>query len=234
MSDIDGKMNVLIEEANANYNAKRFKDAARTFEHLISLAIKNEEPEEAIYFAYRAADCWKSEKNLMNRALTFLEIGNLAHNFGAQIANVLVLKSKDIEQKAKAHLLAGECLLSQNASRAKKEYNTSIKHFKSLIEKEKDVNRKINFLRSALDASIKIKDRKQEKELKTRIANLHVDLAKENTAKKSPENLQIALRSYEDALELFKDLKSKEDSEIVSEQIEKLKKKVEEYDPFAT
>ena len=45
MSDIEGKMNVLVEEANANYNAKRYKDAARTFEHLISLAIKNEEPE---------------------------------------------------------------------------------------------------------------------------------------------------------------------------------------------
>ena len=49
MSDIEIKMNILIEEANANYNANRFKDAARTFEHLITLAIKNDEPEEAIY-----------------------------------------------------------------------------------------------------------------------------------------------------------------------------------------
>ena len=234
MSDIEGKMNVLIEEANANYNAKRYKDAARTFEHLISLAIKNEEPEEAIYFAYRAADCWRSEKNLMNRALTFLEIGNLAHSFGAQIANVMVLKTKDIEIKAKAHLLAGECLLNQNAPRAKKEYNKSIEFFRTLAEKEKEVKKKINYLRSALDASIKIKDRKLEKELKTRVGNLHVDLAKENAKKQSPENLQIALRSYKDALELFKDLRSKEDIQIVSDKIKKLKKKVEEYDPFAT
>ncbi len=69
MSDVEKKMSILIDEANANYNASRFKDAARTFEHLISLAIQNVEPEEAIYFAYRAADCWKKEKNDMNRVL---------------------------------------------------------------------------------------------------------------------------------------------------------------------
>ena len=43
MSDSEKKMNILIEEANANYNANRYKDAARTFEHLITLAIQNNE-----------------------------------------------------------------------------------------------------------------------------------------------------------------------------------------------
>ena len=63
MSDSEKKMNILIEEANANYKANRYKDAARTFEHLITLAIQSEELEEAIYFAYRAADCWRKNKN---------------------------------------------------------------------------------------------------------------------------------------------------------------------------
>ncbi|MHA1398184.1 MAG: hypothetical protein ACTSSF_10885, partial [Candidatus Heimdallarchaeaceae archaeon] len=111
MSDIEKKMNILIEEANANYNANRYKDAGRTFEHLISLAIKNDEPEEAIYFAYRTADCWKKEKNEMNRALIFYQIGNLALNFGAEIADKYAKKTKNKEEKAKAYLLAGECLL---------------------------------------------------------------------------------------------------------------------------
>lgn len=234
MSDLDVKMNILIEEANANYNANRFKDAARTFEHLISLAIKNDEPEEAIYFAYRTADCWKKEKGEMNRSLLFLQIGNLAHNFGAEIADRLANKTKNKEEKAKALLLAGECLLSQDNDKAIEKLKRSASLFIEIAENEQESKKVINQLRNALEANLHMQNKKEEKELKTKIANIHLRIAEEEIEKKLPENLQNALRSYEDALDLFEELKSKENTQYVSKKIENLKKQVADYDPFAT
>jgi len=234
MSDLEVKMNILIEEANANYNANRFKDAARTFEHLITLAIKNEEPEEAIYFAYRAADCWQKEKNLLNRAQTFLQIGNLAYSFGAQLAEMIETKSKDTEEKAKALFLAGQCLLCIDPTKSKDALIKCIKHFEQLAEKEKDTMKVIKHLRNALEAAVKMKNKKQEKELKVKIATLYIKNAESQMKKKSPENLQTALRSYEDALVLYEKLKSKENISMITRKIKELKQKVAEYDPFAT
>ncbi|MHA1953234.1 MAG: hypothetical protein ACW96U_04740 [Candidatus Heimdallarchaeaceae archaeon] len=234
MSDIEMKMNILIEEANANYNANRFKDAARTFEHLISLAIKNNEPEEAIYFAYRTADCWKKEKSLINRSQIFLEIGNLAFSFGAQLAESIEAKATNTEEKAKALFIAGQCLLFVDPTKAKNTLIKSMKHFEQLAESEKDSQKSAQYLRDALEATILMKNKKQEKDLKIRIANLYIESAEKDLKKKSPENMQSALRSFEDALDMFKELKSKEDITIMTKKIDKLKEKVAEYDPFAT
>ena len=234
MSDIEMKMNILIEEANANYNANRFKDAARTFEHLISLAIKNNEPEEAIYFAYRTADCWKKEKNQTNRAHIFLDIGNLAFSFGAQLAEKIEADSKNTEEKAKALFVAGQCLLFSDPTKAKNSLIKGMKHFEQLAESEKNPQKSAKYLREALEATILLKNRKQEKDLMTRIANLFIKSAEKDLKKETPETIQSALRSYEDALDMFKELKSKEDITIITKKIEELKKKVAEYDPFAT
>jgi hypothetical protein len=234
MSDIEMKMNILIEEANANYNASRFKDAARTFEHLISLAIKNNEPEEAIYFAYRTADCWKKENNIMNRSQIFLEIGNLAFSFGAQLAETIEAKTKNTEEKAKALFIVGQCLQVSDPTNSKNALIKSMKHFEQLAESEKNIQKSAKYLREALEATTLMKNKKQEKDLMTRIANLYIESAESDLKKKSPENIQSALRSFEDALDMFKVLKSKEDISIIEKKIEELKKKVAEYDPFAT
>ncbi|MHA1828842.1 MAG: hypothetical protein ACTSX6_09385 [Candidatus Heimdallarchaeaceae archaeon] len=232
MSDIEKKMNILIEEANANYNANRYKDAGRTFEHLISLAIKNDEPEEAIYFAYRTADCWKKEKNEMNRALIFYQIGNLALNFGAEIADKYAKKTKNKEEKAKAYLLAGECLLGHEVGKANEKLKESVNIFTSLANQTDDAKKIVIHLKNALDGVIKMKDKKQEKELKLKIASFYMKIAEKEVKEKTPESLQIALRSYEDALQLFKNLKSKEKIKYVTDKIEVLKKQVADYDPF--
>ncbi len=234
MSDVEKKMNILIDEANANYNASRFKDAARTFEHLISLAIKNMEPEEAIYFAYRAADCWKKEKNDMNRVLIFKDIAKLAFNFSSQIADNIVKKTKKQEDKAKALDIAGECLLYIDPTTAKQKLTESIKISSKLAEMAKTEEEKINFLLNSLESAKKLADKKQVKELRVQIANRHVNNAEAEMKKGSPENLQKALRSFEDALEIYDVLKIKEDIQGISKKIDKLKAKVAKYDPFAT
>ncbi|MCG3216700.1 MAG: hypothetical protein KAS63_08250 [Candidatus Heimdallarchaeota archaeon] len=234
MSDTEKKMNILIEEANANYNTQRYKDAARTFEHLISLAIQNDEPEEAIYFAYRAADSWKKGKNPQNRAQTFAKMGSLAFNFGAQIAEQFAIKTKNIEEKAKSLFIAGECLSYLQPEKAKVQFEQSVEFFQKLAVKEKDTTKKVQHLRNALEAIRILKNKKKEKALKIRIANLHIKIAETNVAKENPENMQIALRSYEDALELFNEIKSKEDIQIITKKIEQLKQNAAEYDPFAT
>ncbi len=234
MSNVEKKMNILIDEANANYNASRYKDAARTFEHLISLAIQNVEPEEAIYFAYRAADCWKKEKNDMNRVLIFKDMAKLAFNFSSQIADNIVIKSKKQEDKAKALDASGECLLYVNPTSAKQKLNESIKISSKLAETAKTEKDKIHFLLNALESAKKLADSKQIKELQIQIANLHVNIAEAEKKKESPENLQIALRSFEDALEIYNELKLKEDIQRISKKIKILKAKVAEYDPFAT
>ncbi|MCK4896730.1 MAG: hypothetical protein KAS47_07975 [Candidatus Heimdallarchaeota archaeon] len=234
MSDVEKKMSILIDEANANYNASRFKDAARTFEHLISLAIQNTEPEEAIYFAYRAADCWKKEKNDMNRVLIFKDMAKLAFSFSSQIADDIVKKSKKQEDKAKALDASGECLLYINPTAAKQKLIESIKISSKLAETAKAEEDKINFLLDALESAKKLADKKQIKELRVQIANRHVNNAEADMKKESPENLQMALRAFEDALEIYNKLKMKEDIQRISKKIEKLKAKVAEYDPFAT
>lgn len=234
MSDSESKMNILNEEANANYNASRYKDAARTFEHLITLAIQNDEEEEAIYFAYRAADCWRKDKNEMNRAVIFRDIGNLAHGFCAKILDDYVAKTKEPEAKAKAKMLAGECLLTQNKTKATKNLTEAIELFEKLADSSKDSKSKTNYLMNALECTINQGDKKQAKALKIRIANHHVSSAEKSFKKNTPEDLQIALRSFEDALDLFNELKMKEDIQNISQKIEELKQKVAEYDPFAT
>ncbi|MCG3223911.1 MAG: hypothetical protein H7647_05560 [Candidatus Heimdallarchaeota archaeon] len=234
MSDIEKKMSILIDEANANYNASRFKDAARTFEHLISLAIQNIEPEEAIYFAYRAADCWKKEKNDMNRVLIFKDMAKLAFNFSSQIADNIVKTSKKQEDKAKALDASGECLLYINPTEAKQKLTESIKISSKLAEKARIEEDKINFLLNALVSAKKLADKKLIKELQVQIANRYVTNAEAEVKKGSPENLQIALRAFEDALEIYNELKLKEDIQRISKKIKILKAKVAEYDPFAT
>ena len=234
MSDPDIKMNILIDEANANYKANRFKDAARTFEHLITLAIKNGELEEAIYFAYRAADCWKKDKNTMNRAVIFRDIGNMACNFSVQIIESNLSKLKKLDEKAKALEIAGDCLLSGDIKLAKEKFRESIDLYNELAEKEKDSNKKVQFLRDALEVTIKLENAKAKKDLMIRIANMYVSNSEKELKKKTPEGIQIALRSYEDALAMFKELKLKEDIQTITKKIEKLKKQVEAYDPFAT
>ena len=234
MSDSEKKMNILIEEANANYNANRYKDAARTFEHLITLAIQNNEEEEAIYFAYRSADCWRKDKNEMNRAIIFRDIGNLAYSFCSKIIDDFASKSKSPEDKAKALLLAGECLISQDKTNAHKKLTEAKEIFEDLARKSKENKAKSKYLMEALGCVNKIGDKKQIKELQIRVANHHVTSAEKNIKNDTPEDLQSALRSYEDALELFESLKMKEDIQTISKKIEALKKKVAEYDPFAT
>jgi tetratricopeptide (TPR) repeat protein len=234
MSDSENKMNILNEEANANYNASRYKDAARTFEHLITLAIQNGEEEEAIYFAYRAADCWRKDKNEMNRALVFRDIGNLAHSFCSKIIDGYVKKTKKPEEKAKALMLAGECLLTQNKTKAIKNLTEAEEIFENLADSSKDPRVKANYLMDALKCIDKLGHKKQAKTLKIRIANHHVSSAEKDFKKNTPEDLQSALRSYEDALEMFQKLKMKEDIQSISKKIKTLKEKVAEYDPFAT
>ncbi|MCE7742977.1 MAG: hypothetical protein GOP50_11025 [Candidatus Heimdallarchaeota archaeon] len=234
MSDSEKKMSILIEEANANYNANRYKDAARTFEHLITLAIQSGEEEEAIYFAYRAADCWRKDKNEMNRAVIFRDIGNLAFSFCSKILDDYVSKTKKSEDKAKALLLAGECLISQDKTKAIKRLSKAQTLFEELASNTKDSKLKTNYLMDALESTVKQGDKKQAKELKIRIANHHVSSAEKDFKKNTPEDLQSALRSFEDALEMFQNLKLKEDIQSISKKIATLKKKVAEYDPFAT
>ena len=233
MSETENKMNILIEEANANYNANRFKDAARTFEHLITLAIQNDEPEESIYFAYRAADCWRKDKNTLNRSIIFRDIGNLAFSFCSQIMQSYYIKAKKPEEKAKALLLIGECLLTKDKPQAYVKFKGAINIFEELCEKAKD-EMKIEFLRNALEASLKMENKKLSKEYMIKLANLYVTNAERHLKKKTPEDLQYSLRYYEDALDMYTDLKMKEDIQSVSKQIEGLKKKVEEFDPFST
>lgn len=234
MSDPNIKMNILIDEANANYKANRFKDAARTFEHLITLAIKNSELEEAIYFAYRAADCWKKDKNTMNRAVIFRDIGNMACNFSIQIIESNLSKLKKLDEKAKALEIVGDCQLSRDIKLAKEKFRESIDLYNELAEKEKDSNKKVQFLRDALEVTIKLENAKAKKDLMIRIANMYVSNSEKELKKKTPEGIQIALRSYEDALDMFKELKLKEDIQTITKKIKELKKQVEEYDPFAT
>jgi hypothetical protein len=234
MSDSEKKMNILIEEANANYKANRYKDAARTFEHLITLAIQNDELEEAIYFAYRAADCWRKNNDTMNRAVIFRDIGNMACNFSIQIIESHLSKLKKLDEKAKALEIAGDCLQGRDPKKAKEKYQESIGFYNQLAEKEKDADKKIQLLRDALEVTLKLDNTKAKKELMIRIANMQVSLSETELKKKTPEGMQIALRSYEDALDMFKDLKMKEDIQSLTKKITELKKKVEEYDPFAT
>ena len=131
-------------------------------------------------------------------------------------------------------MLAGECLLTQNKTKATKNLTEAIELFEKLADSSKDSKSKTNYLMNALECTINQGDKKQAKALKIRIANHHVSSAEKSFKKNTPEDLQIALRSFEDALDLFNELKMKEDIQNISQKIEELKQKVAEYDPFAT
>ena len=47
------KFHLILEEAETNYSTSRFKDAAKTFEHLAQQCIDNKLHEDMVYFFYR-------------------------------------------------------------------------------------------------------------------------------------------------------------------------------------
>ncbi|MHA1685483.1 MAG: hypothetical protein ACTSYD_03640 [Candidatus Heimdallarchaeaceae archaeon] len=232
MSDIELKIEVLSKEAEANFKADRFKDAARTFEHLMTLSLQADDPEEALYYAYRAADCWKNDQNLGNRALVFKQVGEIAFMVCSSLALKMAENAKNDEEKAKYLYLAGDCLRKRDKQKAKTKLKESLALFEKLISEEKNPEEKIQLMLSALGVQEKLGGKASINKLKRKLATLYVKYAQEEEKEKEPENLQRALRAYEDAEKLYKELDLKEDIKMVSKHIKKLKSQVEDYDPF--
>lgn len=232
MSDIQAKIDVLSREAEANFKADRFRDAARTFEHLMSLCLQADDPEEALYYAYRAADCWKNDQNLGNRALVYKQIGEIAFMVCTSFAKKIAEKAKTSEEKAKYLFLAGDCLIKHDSTKGKVLLKESLALFESLLTNEKDLEKKITYALHMLEVQEAIGGKVSINKVKRKLASLYVQYAKAEEKKKDPKHLQLALRAYEDAQKLYKELELREDVKLLEASITKLRKQVEDYDPF--
>ncbi|MHA1304213.1 MAG: hypothetical protein ACTSQE_11800 [Candidatus Heimdallarchaeaceae archaeon] len=233
MSEIQKKIDLLIDEANAHYETHRYKDAAKTFSHLIDLALKNNDPEEATYFGYRIADCWKKANNELNRAKSFRIIANVAKRSAALVAENYLKKSKDQHSKAEALIIIGDSYLQTNIEKSKEKISKAITILEKLIENETNLEKKTNLLYEAANAAELINNKRKIRSIYTKIIKIKQEIAKKALEKKSLEKLTKALREYEDISELHKKLNMEKNAHIESK-IKELKKLVENYDPFAT
>ena len=233
MSEIQRKIDLLISEANAHYETKRYKDAAKTFAHLIDLTLKNNDPEEAIYFGYRVADCWKKEKNELNRAKTFRLIAEIANSSTALVSESYAKRTKNLLEKAELLIIAGESYFSSNKVKAKEKIKKAIELLDQIEKKETKLEKKEKILNEIVKAVKLTGNTRKLKTVNTKLIEIKKEIAEKALKKGSQTDLLTALREFEDIIQIYKESKLPKDSEIISK-IEMIKKKIEDYDPFST
>ncbi len=234
MSDVKIDIDVLLKEANANYSTKRYRDAARTFEHLITLAIKNNDPEEAIYYGYRATDCWRKAGKEIQRINSFKHLGILALKFSSKLAEDYSNKTKDLREKANVISIAGECAALREKDKSNALFEESIKIYNKLIKSAKDEKTKKSLLEEQLRVVNLMGNENDIKKYSTQIVELYITIADRESKKGDPSSLQEALRDYEDALSICEDIQLKEKISKLKNKIETIREELGNYDPFAT
>ncbi len=234
VSDVEVKMNTLLDEANANFEASRFKDAARTFEHLVSLAIQNNDPEEAIYYAYRAAYSWKMDKNKTNRINSFKLIGELSFSVASVLAEDVAIHTQDLEEKAKSLATAGQCLFFKERERGKQLLLKALDIYQKLLDKETINKEKLKHLVNRRSILQFMEENESIIATELEMAAVYETSAESQLAEKQPKAMQQALREYEDALKIYEKLKKKTKVTELKRNITKLSNELSEYDPFSS
>ncbi|UJG44834.1 MAG: hypothetical protein K9W46_06520 [Candidatus Heimdallarchaeum endolithica] len=233
MSEIQRKIDLLISEANAHYETKRYKDAAKTFAHLIDLTLKNNDPEEAIYFGYRVADCWKKEKNELNRAKTFKLISEIANSSTALVSESYAKRTKNLQEKAESLIIAGESYFASNKTKAKEKIKEAIVILETIEKKTTKLEKKEEILNEIVKAIRLTGNTRKLKSINTKLISLKKEIAEKALKEGGQTNLLTALREFEDIIQIYEENKIPKDSDIISK-IKMIKQKVEDYDPFST
>lgn len=172
--DLNGNFDILLQEAEANFNSSRYYNAAKTFEHLLQMCIDVNNYEDMIYFAYRAAVSW-SQANQTKRIIQLYQ--KLAINT-MKLSTVLAVSalenSKDLIEKAEFIKLAQENLKFLNEEEKRKPL---VEMLLDLYDKfsndySLDHNEKVVFIERAIRLLIDIKDNERIKLLKFKLAGL--------------------------------------------------------------
>ncbi len=100
-SNEDIQFRTILDEANAHYTTGRYVDAAKTFEHLSSVCVKNENFEDMLYFTYRALKAWEFSNKNENIIKLYQRIGILSLKFSTKNAMDLAVNCTDSITKAK-------------------------------------------------------------------------------------------------------------------------------------
>lgn len=128
------QIELLKSEAEANFNASRWEDSAKTYEHLVGLAQKNNDFEQAIDFALAAIHAWRrmpgkeSRINKLYQAVGLIGLKKAAIGFEqvaeqAEKANDLNTAAVNFEEAANGYKLI------QSFERAKAAYLKAIQLF---------------------------------------------------------------------------------------------------------
>ncbi len=228
------ELDLLINEANSHYKTDRFKDAAKTFSHLMDIALQDGDPEEAIYFGYRVADSWKNAKDELNRAKTFRVIAEIAYKSSVLVAEKFSKKIKDPLKKHEALMIIAEYYLSNgNKAKAKKYVDKTVQALEEALENETKNDKKELIISKIIAAAKLIDNKRKTKDSYLRLIEIKKELIQDSLANKSLENVTKAIRQYEDIENILATLKMKKDENIEKE-IKKLKKVLSEFDPFST
>ncbi len=95
---VKSQLQTLLDEGEANYNTRRFRDAAATFERLTRLAVQENEFEDAVYFAYRSILAWSLTDKYDMLVNSWMYLGELAYKYAAKTA---IEKSEEIKDPNK-------------------------------------------------------------------------------------------------------------------------------------
>jgi len=136
----DDQIELLKSEAEANFSASRWEDSAKTYEHLVGLAQKNGDFEQAIDFALAAIHAWRrmtgkeSRINRLYQAVGLIALKKAAIGFEfvaeeAERANDLKTAAGNYEEAANGYTLI------QSFDRAKQGYLKAIQLFERLAKK---------------------------------------------------------------------------------------------------
>lgn len=225
MQSIDNsQFETILQEANAHYDTGRFTDAAKTFEHLSSVCIKEERFEDMLYFSYRALKAWDNTDNFERMIKLYQKIGILTLKFSTKLAIDQGEGSTDAREKARLFNIAQ----ANFALLGEKERRLSV--VEELLELYKLILKNTDNYSSGKEILVKMINMAKIMNDMSLIEKYSLDLSKliEKEGDYQLKNAsfdaeEIASRLYKQAIDVFRDL----DTTKMEKRIVKIQKKIE-------
>jgi len=204
---------ILLEEANYNYNASRFPDAAATYEHLIHLCLQDNRSDDAIYFAYRSAGAWRKANREDRIAAVYHRLGLTALKISVNEALNAAKSSDDDELRINSFTVAAKAYGALDHVKDEKEmWEKVVKlHIDKADEKKTELSVKRIHLKKAINI---LNDRNESEQVKTvteKLADVCIKIGEKQLTMGGLDIEVIAALEFRQAADLMESIDGSED-----------------------
>ncbi len=218
----------LYDEANVNFSNQRYADAASTFEHLIRIAMQEGNPEDAIYFFYRAIVAWKAAKRTDQVIKSYQAMADMAVKQGTKLG----LEQLKTEKSVAKRIEIAKQVISMVKKLNNKEMETELKH--QLLRDLVDLSNKYDLTEKekmplldqaiALATSFEIPDQKLLEKLRKNLALVYEELAKQAVEDTAFPSEEVAIKHLMSAITIYSLLNEKKKVLELEDKVKELSK----------